>query len=212
MAKLGVYGHGMKRLIIGSALLLISQIGCGKVPQVHYYTIEFVPQDASHTDPVHPISVGVAKFDGGYLYDTDRIVFRDSTLEIRYWNYRRWIASPAILATDGLQSYLKKSALFRDVTKFPSVERPRYIFLGKINAFEEYDTPTGWYGRVEYEIKLKDIVADRVIWQKTYAEQQRVEQKNPSFVVQGIGVALNRCLQRTTDDLKNDLGSLLSPH
>jgi len=210
MANFGIYGRGAKRWIMSGALVLMAQIGCGKVPQIHYYTVELTPPatESSRTRALHPISVGIAKFDGGYLYNNDRIVFRDSTFEIHYWNYRRWIASPAILVTDGLQEYLQKGALFQDVTRFPSASRLRYVFFGKIKAFEEFDSPAAWYGRVEYEIKLKDTVTGQVVWKKNYAEQQRVEQKNPAFVVQSISLALNRCLQRTADDLKNDLTSL----
>ena len=88
----------MKRgfIFIAFIALFSSMIwGCGSVPETYYYlpTYQIAPPANDHT----PLDVvlGIEKFQAEIIYNDDRIIYRDSPFEVKYYNYRRWIAEYA---------------------------------------------------------------------------------------------------------------------
>ncbi|RMD92662.1 MAG: hypothetical protein D6814_16580 [Calditrichaeota bacterium] len=190
-------------------MLFAGLASCGRPPEIHYYTIQVQPDPGASTNhtAVYPFIAGVIKLDGGLLYSDDRIIYRQSPFEVKFWNYRRWIAPPNVLATEALREHLKVRHLFEDVVGYPSTVRPKMVFSGKVAAFEEWDDQTGWHGKVGLHLSLTDLQQDRVVWQGQFEAMKPVAQKMPSAVVESINKALNQCLQEAIDDLEKALVS-----
>lgn len=186
-------------LLFAFCFLLLS---CGGVPETFYYTLAFEPSQPlndGHT-PL-PFAVGVEKFQSETIYDDDRIIYRDSPFEIKYYYYRRWVAPPRHLVTKKVLSHLSESCLFERVTAYPSMANVKYVLSGNLLAFEEWDEQEKWFGKVTFKASLYEPATQRVLWSGTFAHQQPVAKKIPAAVVEAISLSLKQCL----DDLAKAL-------
>ena len=71
-------------------LLLFLISSCGSIPEMHYYMIDYTLKPAKETDVKHPVIIGIDIITTEPTYDTDRIVYRDSPFEVKFYNYHRW--------------------------------------------------------------------------------------------------------------------------
>ena len=128
----------MKRqsvFIIVRVLVLASLPGCGSVPETFYYVPTYqLAAPANEHAPLN-IVLGVEKFQSEVIYNDDRIIYRESPFEIKYYYYRRWIAEPRHLVTEKALAHLKHSGNFRDVVAYPSTVKLDYVLRGRVLAF-----------------------------------------------------------------------------
>ena len=188
-------------------VFLLALFGCGRPPEIHYYTIEFkqIDQNNGKREATLPYSIGVVKLDGGVLYTDDRIIYRQTSFEVNFWNYRRWIAPPNVLVTEALRHVLKADGLFQDVMNYPSAVPPRMILTGKVTAFEEWDEQDRWLGKVAMHLTLTDLHKKTVVWEGSFEALEPAEQRHPVAVVKSINTALNRCLEEAVQSLRSTL-------
>jgi ABC-type uncharacterized transport system auxiliary subunit len=181
---------------------------CGGVPETFYYTLAFEssqPINDGHS-PL-PYALGVEKFQSEMIYDDDRIIYRDSPFEIKYYYYRRWVAPPRHLVTEKVMSHLSESGLFEKVTAYPAMVNVKYVLGGRLLAFEEWDEQDKWYGKVTFKASLYEPATQRVVWSGTFAHQQAVAKKIPAAVVEAMSLSLKQCL----DDLTKALAQEFAP-
>jgi ABC-type uncharacterized transport system auxiliary subunit len=183
--------------------------GCGGVPETFYYTLSF-----DHHPPfgdgqvVFPFALGVEKFQSEVIYDDDRILYRESPFEVKYYSYRRWVAPPRHLFTEKVIRHLSESGLFEKVVAYPSPTRVNYVLGGRLLAFEEWDSPDKWDGKVTFEVHLYEPTTQRVIWKAKFDHAQPAKKKIPVAVVQAISISMKKCL----DDLTKALAQELEQH
>jgi ABC-type uncharacterized transport system auxiliary subunit len=181
---------------------------CSGVPETYYYTLAFGPgQPLNDGHTPLPYALGVEKFQSEMIYDDDRIIYRDSPFEVKYYYYRRWVASPRHLVTEKVLSYLSESGLFEKVTAYPSMVNVKYVLSGRLLAFEEWDEQDKWYGKVTFKASLYEPATQRVVWNGTFAHQQPVSKKIPTAVVEAISLSLKQCLDDLTKALAEELGA-----
>lgn len=181
---------------------------CGGVPETYYYTLAFAPgQPLNDGHTPLPFALGVEKFQSETIYDDDRIIYRDSPFEVKYYYYRRWVAPPRHLVTEKVLSHLSESGLFEKVTAYPSMVNVKYVLSGRLLAFEEWDEQDKWYGKVTFKASLYEPATQRVVWSATFAHQQSVAKKIPAAVVEAISRSLKQCL----DDLTKALAEEFAP-
>jgi ABC-type uncharacterized transport system auxiliary subunit len=201
--------YGMTTFSIASLLFIFSSFlqSCGGVPETYYYTLAFeqsAPLNDGHT-PL-PFALGVEKFQSETIYDDDRIIYRDSPFEVKYYFYRRWVAPPRHLITEKVLSHLSDAGLFEKVAMHPSNVNVKYVLSGRLLAFEEWDEQNNWYGKVAFKASLYEPAAQRVVWNGSFEHLQPVAKKIPSAVVEALSVSMKKCL----DDLAHSLGKELS--
>lgn len=183
--------------------------GCGSVPQPNYYTLNLEPwteQNGSFSEPF-PCTIGLAKFEANLLLSDDRLIYRENPYEVKFWHYQRWIAAPHILVTEFLGEYLKLRHLVAHIVKFPSNTRVNYVLGGKLLSFEEWDRGNEWFAKVAFEIYLKDMSTDSLVWRQKYEALQPVGEKMPAGVVAALSQALSACFERLTHELNQYLTS-----
>lgn len=185
---------------------------CGSIPQPNYYTLNFPDKPENNGTNHKPFSmtIGLSKFESGLLLEDDRIIYRESDYEIKYWNYQRWIAQPNIMISEFLIEYLKSHKIFAEVVKFPSQTRVKYVMGGKLLAFEEWDRDGAWYAKVAFEVYLRDYQNERIVWRNHYEKMLPVQQKLPINLVATISQALQDCFNNLGNDLRNDLGTIIN--
>lgn len=195
-------------LTVASGLLLFA---CGSIPEPNYYTLHVGDQlegnGAAHK--THPMTIGVSKLESGLLLSDDRLIYRQSEYEVKFWNYQRWVAQPNTMVTEYLVEYLKSRKHFDQVVKFPSATRVRYVLGGKLLAFEEWDKNGEWFGKVAFELFLRDLEKEQIIWRQTYQQMVPVEQKLPVGVVAAVSRAMMACFEEMSHDFGSELDSVL---
>ena len=180
--------------IIIVALFGASLAGCGSVPETYYYmpTYELAAATNDHT-PLNLV-IGVEKFQSEVVYSDDRIIYRESPFEVKYYNYRRWIAEPRHLVTEKAIAHLKSSGLFRDVVTYPSIVKLDYVLRGRLLAFEEWDAEKTWNGKVAIAVELYHVASDEIVWRSSFEKTTPSEKRLPVSVVEAISKSMSGCL------------------
>ena len=142
----------MKHITKSSLFILLSFyifIACGKIPETHYYTLSYPSVENRTTSPKLDKIIAVKKFLADPPYDQDRIVYRESLYEVKFYNYRRWICSPREMLTESAVQHLRKSGLFAGVVHAQSGHSSHYVLTGRILQFEEWDEGVNWQAKIK---------------------------------------------------------------
>lgn len=193
----------MKHFLLSMLLLLPLLWQCGgSIPDMHYYLIDYpVPNHGASEDAVRPIVIGVGRFDAALLYREERLVYRESPYEGKYYHYHRWIASPGQMIADKVIEHLRASNRFAQVVAFPRYSRADYVLQGLITALEEWDEGEQRYARVQLSFELIDSKTNELVWQQTMAQKNRVLEKTPAAVVAGINLGVQQCILALEQEL-----------
>jgi len=189
-------------LLILCVFILIS---CGKVPDTHYYQLSYPALDNSITQAKIDKIVGVKKFVAEPPYDQDRIVYRESPFEVKFYNYRRWVCSPREMLSESAVRHLRGSGLFAGVVHAQNNQSFDYLLCGHIHQFEEWDEADAWQARVKLWIELRSVSTDNIIWQGYVESQVPVIEKTPLNVVKALSSAVDSCLQELVKQLSQNL-------
>jgi len=188
-------------IIIATTIL----IGCGSVPRTYYYRIDYTPDGIENPNPNYPATLGIQQFTADVLYESDKIVYRDSPYEAQFYHYRRWIAPPKKIVTEKVIEQLQVAGLFSKVVKIPSTSKIDYILRGNIEAFEEWDDGENWFGVVTIDFTLENPVTKEMIWRNVITKRNQVQKKEPVEVVKAISKSLNEVVTDGIAQIRNDM-------
>ncbi|MBN2012611.1 membrane integrity-associated transporter subunit PqiC [candidate division KSB1 bacterium] len=193
-----------------SALLIILYllfINCGSVPDIHYYTIDYDIAEPANLSAKYHYTLGVETFSADPLYEEDRIVYRESPYEVKFYNYHQWIVPPKQMTTEKALAQLSASGIFSRVTPFPQYNHVDFWLRGTIKKFEEWDEDGKWFTNVKIHLELLDRDSNTLIWQHDYFDSQPVSDKQPVALVQALGESVETCLNQAITDLDQFFGS-----
>jgi len=196
----------MKRVNIMWLLALVGALGCGGIPPTYYYRVDYTAA-ASDNGTRLPVSLGVAQFDADVLYESDKIVYRQSPYEAQFYHYRRWVAPPRKIVTEKVLRHYQRSGTFERVVRSPSNQKIDYLLKGNILAFEEWDQSESWSGIVTLEFALHDTETNDIVWEKVLSEKTAVSEKKPVEVVRAISESLNRVIATSLHEVEKYLTS-----
>jgi ABC-type uncharacterized transport system auxiliary subunit len=193
--------------IISLVLLCLVLIHCGGVPQTYYYRINYSVDKSQSNETTLPVTLGIGRFDADILYESDKIVYRDSEFEAKFYNYRRWIAPPKKLITEKVTKEFQNSGSFEKVLKMSDVRDVDYYVAGQILAFEEWDEKETWYGLVTIEFELRNAADADILWNKVITEKTRSANKAPVDVVAAINKSLDKVIAAAISEVLQSLKS-----
>lgn len=177
----------------------------GSIPEIHYYLIDYpIVKKSDKSEPVYHIVLGIERFEAAPLYKEERLVYRDSPYEGKYYHYHRWIISPEEMITNKVIEQLRATNLFEQVVPFPKFSQVDYILSGTIKALEEWDEEDQWYARVTLAFELIHRKSNQIVWQETIEKRNQVSKKSPVEVVKGINLSVEQCIQdvqKSLDDI-----------
>ena len=186
-------------------LIIILISTCASIPDIHYYLVDYSLEPVSVQDAKYQIVLGIEKFKTAPQYTGDRIVYRDSPFEVKFYNYHRWITAPRELVTEKTIEQFASSNLFKQVAPFPQVSKVNYLLRGTIKAFEEWDEGDEWFAHVKLHFKLLKAEDNEIIWQGTVMKKTKVAQKKPVELVQSLGISLRACIGEAIDRVDRKL-------
>ncbi|HEX9975342.1 MAG TPA: ABC-type transport auxiliary lipoprotein family protein [bacterium] len=180
---------------------------CSTIPEMHYYLIDYpiFPKN-NNGEPILNVSLGIERFQATALFSDERLVYRDTPYEGKYYHYHRWITSPEDMMTDKAIEQLNASNLFSEVVPFPKFSNVDYVLSGTIKALEEWDEGDQWFARVQIAFELFDRNTRQGVWNKTIEKRNPVLKRSPAEVIKGINLSVQQCI----DELSIQLKSLLS--
>ena len=177
---------------------------CGSVPQTFYYRVDYRIEDLRNGNHAIPLTLGIRQFDADFLYEGDRIVYRQSPYQVQFYHYRRWVAPPKKIVTEKVLKQFQSSGVFANVVRIPSATKIDYTLNGEIQAFEEWDEGGSWYGLVTIEFKLQNSDFE-IVWQKVFSEKTIIEKKEHVEIVKAISQSLNKVVKGSIEEIKNNL-------
>jgi len=197
--------HKFSLLIIPICALLFD---CSSIPETHYYLLDYpIDHAVINENPKHNLTLGVLKFEVDPLYDQDKIVYRESLYEGKFYNYHRWISPPADIITQKIIEHIGASNLFMKVDLFPSHAKPDFLLRGKIKAFEEWDQNNQWFSHVNIMFELIDFQQENVVWKEHVDVKNPVAEKKPLQLVESINETLKQCVEHALENIDNSLSS-----
>lgn len=199
------------RILFSLSLVSVVSIlvSCGGVPPTYYYRVDY-QQDDFAGDGVGntvPVTVGVGQFSSDLLYEGDRIVYRDSQYEAKFYYYRRWVSSPRKMVAEKCITDFTSSNAFKRVVRMPSTQKVDYVLKGRILAFEEWDEDNLWFGLVSVGFELQHSKTGDVIWEKIMTQKEPADKKEPVAVVKAISTALDKVIGQTISEIRDELAS-----
>lgn len=200
-------GRLMKKHASVALSLLVSFIltACGSIPPTYYYRVHYPVHSSNNRSPHLLKTLAVAQFSADVLYQGDKIVFRASPYEAQFYHYRRWVAPPKKIVTEKVVRQYRQASLFEKVVRIPSTVPIDYVLKGHIQAFEEWDESSSWYGIVTIEFALHEANSDSIVWEKVITERTPAGKKEPVEVVKAISESLNKVVTRSIADIREAL-------
>ncbi len=192
----------MKAKLLFVILVSLLLATCGKVPETHYFTLEWQQLAKPATSDA---VLFVQRFDAVPMLKNDQMMYKTSPYEIKYDNYRRWVMSPSLLLSHKTAEYLSTSGLFDHVV----VDVPRasatHSLFGHVTHFEDIDFGGRHHVRITVTFELKDIQEDKVLFNTTLSQEADVSENS----AEGIVVAMSAATRQMLDDLSREIQNVL---
>lgn len=139
-------------------------------------------------------------------YDTQRLAYRVSDHEIRYYAYRQWVADPSRMLTEMVIRHLRSSGRFSQVARAEKIRDPDAILEGTVDAIEEVDVEDGWRARLAMTFHLRHSESDRVVLRHAFDVVMPCAKRHPDEVAKTISSILTRETERLGRRISQALG------
>lgn len=189
----------MKRLSLLFLYILI--VSCAGTHETHFYTLNIPEIGPSLQTAKFPFTVGVDRIYTEDPYSDDRLIYRDSLFEVKFYHYHRWVASPSKMVTEMVLAQLKSSGFFQAVQQLPVGELTDYTLSGRIKTFEEWDEGNLWFGKVRIEFRVQKNETGEIVLQKEFTSKINVESREPVAVVQALSLGVEKCTEQMLQEL-----------
>jgi ABC-type uncharacterized transport system auxiliary subunit len=165
-------------------LILLVLCACG-LPKTRYYSME-LPHAPKATGPVISHQLTVQRFRANQMLMDDRIMYRESPVQVNFYEYHRWANPPVDLATQHVIHRLKDSGAFSLVTMSNDGPPPDLILRGRLHKFEEVDRGKEVQVAFALELELVDGKSRTPIWREEGECLRPVTTRDMPGVVQGL--------------------------
>jgi ABC-type uncharacterized transport system auxiliary subunit len=191
-------------------IFLISLIlfSCGQPPDIHYYLLDISPNASDAPGSKYDGVIGIAPVTADEIYANDRLIYRDSPYEVKFYHYHRWVTSPVTLIESKLYSKLKKSGLTTSIVRPPYPIVPDLVLNTHLIAFHEKDENEKWFGEVTLSFSLVDLKKSTTIWQQEFSNRVPAQERKPQAVVEAINLAFEKCLEEMIKALDTRLANI----
>jgi ABC-type uncharacterized transport system auxiliary subunit len=197
-------------LAIAAAVALAA---CGSVRYPAHYVLEVAPTPPTAARPQGPLGPLVVRDLACPPYLCEgRVVYREETHRVGFYDYHRWAVNPRTALTRVLADRMRASSLFESVTVAGSPARAAYLLRGEIARFEEVDEKTSIYAICTISAEIVELKTGTVSWTGTVSETVPVlQQRDVGGVVVALGVASQTVADRLVASISSELSARRSP-
>ena len=189
-------------LVLALTLTLSSCLGQNEVEE-HFYSLTG-PRMASEKG--NGPRLLVSELGAAPGYDSQRLAYRVSPNELRYYLHRQWIAEPPRMLAEMLVRHLKVSGRFSQVARSEKLRDPDAVLDGTIDAIEEVDLPDGWQARLAMSFQLRKPDTEQVLVRHSFDVSMPCAKRHPAEVAKTVSEIFAREVER----LARKLGEALA--
>lgn len=161
---------------------------------------------AVKTDGTGPTLV-VVNFASAAGYDSQRLAYRLSDHEVRYYGYRQWVTEPARMVTEWTFRHLRATRLFSAVEAPDKLRRPDAILEASIDVIEEVDKGETWDARLAMTFVVRDGETERVLLRHAFDTTRACARRDPAEVAREVSNILAKELKRLAERIKTTVAS-----
>lgn len=184
----------------------------GGSPQPRYFALEPAAPERVAAAP-YPFTLLVRRFDTALAYDRREIVYRPRDNEVRFYDYRLWIAKPGHMLGEVVAAHIDALGLFEAVTTRSTERLAHYELRGEVMTIDELDqvgVGSGesegkpaklWRARLGLRLELSAIDTQAVIWRHDFEVERTVAKNDLREVVATLVTILEDELKRAMVDL-----------
>jgi ABC-type uncharacterized transport system auxiliary subunit len=191
----------MRRLAWWTIFLACLAAGCVSAKSPRYYRLNLAPAAAQSNTASFPVSILVGRLTAPRILRDDRVVYGMSDVEMGVDEYHRWTEAPTEMVEDLLVQRLRRSGQYKSVQRISSTARGDYILRGHLSSLNEVDDPAGIKARFNIQLELFDQKSGGVVWTGSYAQDEPVEKKSVTAVVESLQKGVNAGLEQLTASL-----------
>ncbi|HKF51831.1 MAG TPA: ABC-type transport auxiliary lipoprotein family protein [Candidatus Acidoferrales bacterium] len=186
-----IAGKRILTVLAGLAALagILVITSCGAARPVSYYTLNSTPTPEPsvtvENDAPIPLTILVGRITASHLYLNDPIVYGNGGVEMGTYEYHRWMDVPTEMLETMLTQTLRDQGRFRSVGRIGSGAKGDYILRGHLYSLEEVDSPA-IMARFSIELELFQPKTGMVVWNQSYHQDEPVNQKNVTAVVEAL--------------------------
>lgn len=141
----------------------------------------------------------VAAFASAAGYESQRLVYRVSAHEIRYYGYRQWVSEPAQMLREWTMRHLRASKKFAVVTASDKLREPDAVLEGVVEVVEEIDKGQKWQARLSMTFTLRKGDGEKVLLIHHFDTTRPCPKAKPDEVAKAIGTVLEQECKRLAD-------------
>ena len=195
--------------MLGFALILGACVPSSK-PQnkIEFYTLEYSLSPQAGLEPF-PFAIRIERFSVAPMYNTTRIIYRDSSFKRSAYVLHKWRSNPGNLVTYFLSRDIQQSGLFKAVIPYDSGFPSSYVLEGSVDEFFEWDTVKEWKAVLALAITLmahnEPDISKRVLFQKAYRIEKPCKEKHPSALAR----AMSQAMKEISGEIVRDIYTVL---
>ncbi len=188
-------------LLLASTLALPACFG-GAAVEEHFYSLAG-PRMA--TERGGGPRLLVSELNAAPGYDSQRLAYRTSAHELRYYLHRQWVADPPRMLGEILIRHLKVSGRFSQVARSDKLRDPDAVLDGTVDAIEEVDLPDGWQARLAMSFQLRKPDTEGVLMRHAFDVSMPCARRHPAEVAKTVSEILTREAERLARKLGDAL-------
>ena len=196
-------------LFLGFTLLLCACVPSNKPrSKIEFYTLEYDLSKKAALKSI-PIVIRIERFSVAPMYNTTRMIYRDSSFKRSAYVLHKWRANPGNLVTYFLSRDIKHSGLFKAVLPHDSGFPSSYVLEGSVDEFFEWDSVKDWKAVLSLAITLmaydEPDISKRVLFQKAYRVVKPCKQKTPRALAGAMSLAMKEVSGEILEDVYSHL-------
>jgi ABC-type uncharacterized transport system auxiliary subunit len=181
------------KLQTGVVVVTLLLCACVTSEMKRYYTLS---NTKGADDDVRPMgkcerSVVVSVVDTVAPYDGEKIVFRTDDLEVKYFNYRLWVESPADMIRKLVSEKLESTNLFSGVETYIESASDHLMLSIKLLAIEEVAKGAKHKARLAIRWQLRDPQNEKIIWRHEFDATKRFKGDSAQALIKKLNNIYN---------------------
>jgi len=175
---------------------------------ISYYTLEYNAPKIEGLKNV-PFAIMIERFQVAPMYDSNKIIYRNSEFKRESYSYHRWRTNPGDIITHLLARDFKETSLFKAIFTLDSRYPSTHILRGTVEEFYEKDGKDYWESVLSLSVALikKDEIdpLKSIIFQKEYNMKEVCSKKNPLALVEAMSKSMEKLSNVIIKDVYNSL-------
>lgn len=163
-----------------------------KLVYTKYYLLEspLVSQSSSEERPKTDMKLEIGSINVGPAYSSTKIVHRNRSNEIVYFNYHEWAVLPEASIAEMATDYFTTTHDFMEVSRYISDNKPDYRLDVEVSRIEMLDLAGEINAHVVVSYKYIDAVSGKLITQERYDKSSKMSQKDINLLAKSVSTLI----------------------